>query len=318
METKANHLIIGAFVLGVLALGFGFVYWMQSFGGGGAKQYYILFRGSVSGITNASKVLFNGIQVGRVTELGIDPEDARRVRVLVSVDKDTPVRENSRASKESMGFTGGPAIQLSPGTPDSPLLVAKAEGDIPVIESDFATDPSFLQAAPEIMGSAKTLLRQLNELVSENRDSIRNSLNNVEAFTTVLNERSSDIDQVIRDARELTADLRRVSEKVEATVDKVSGYVSDDGGFLAEAQEAAKSFRQLADKLDRSIGDSADGLARFAKDGLQEFELFMRDGRRAARTLDRVLERIERNPQSFLFGGSQVPEYNPAQQGLAR
>lgn len=318
METKANHLVIGGFVLGVLLLGFGFVYWMQTFGGGGAKQFYILFRGSVSGITTASKVLFNGIPVGRVSELRLDPEDARKVRVLVSVNSDTPVRENSRASKESMGLTGGSVIQLSAGTPDSPLLVASAEGEIPVIESDFAADASLLEAAPEIMGSAKTLLRQLNELVAENRDSIRNSLNNVESFTAMLNARSGDIDQVILDARELTADLRRVSAKMEATVDKVSAYVSDDGGFLAEAQEAAKSFRQLADKLDRSIGDSADGLARFAKDGLQEFELFMRDGRRAARTLDRVLERIERNPQSFLFGGSQVPEYNPAQQGLAR
>lgn len=318
METKANHLVIGAFVLGVLALGFGFVYWMQSFGGAGAKQYYILFRGSVSGLTTASKVLFNGIHVGRVSEIALDPEDARRVRVLVAVNEATPIRENSRASKESMGLTGGSVIQLTAGTPDSPLLVAKAEGDIPVIESDFAADASLLEAAPEIMGSAKTLLRQLNELVSENRDSIRNSLNNVEAFTAVLNARSGDIDQVIRDARQLTADLRRVSAKVEATVDQVSAYVSDDGGFLAEAQAAAKSFRQLADKLDKSIGDSADGLARFAEDGLQEFELFMRDGRRAARTLDRVLERLERNPQSFLFGGSQVPEYNPAQQGLAR
>lgn len=313
METKANHLVIGAFVLGVLALGFGFVYWMQSFGSGGAKQYYIVFRGSVSGITSASKVLFNGIQVGRVTQLGLDPEDARKVRVLVSVNRDTPVRENSRASKESMGLTGGSVIQLSAGTPDSPMLTARAEGEIPVIESDFAADASLLEAAPEIMGSAKTLLRQLNELVAENRDSIRKSLHNVETFTAMLNERSGDIDAVIRDARELTADLRRVSAKVESTVDEVSGYVSDDGeSFLAQAQEAAKSFRQLADKLDRSIGDSSEGLARFAEDGLQEFELFMRDGRRAARTLERVLERMERNPQSFLFGGSQVPEYNPS------
>jgi phospholipid/cholesterol/gamma-HCH transport system substrate-binding protein len=54
-------------------------------------------------------------------------------------------------------------------------------------------------------------------------------------------------------------------------------------------------------------------MTRFAKDGLKEFELFMREGRQAARSLDRVLEQIEKNPQSFLFGGSTIPEYNPKQ-----
>ena len=106
METKANHLLIGAFVLGVIALGFGFVYWMQSFGvGGGTKQFYILFRGSVSGLNSASKVLFNGIRVGRVTKLGIDPQDARRVRVLITVASDTPVRTNTNASMNTKRVT---------------------------------------------------------------------------------------------------------------------------------------------------------------------------------------------------------------------
>lgn len=316
METKANHLVIGAFVLGVITLGFGFVYWMQSFGGGGnAKQFYILFRGSVSGLNSASKVLFNGIRVGRVTQLGIDPEDSQRVRVLISVASDTPVKVDSLASKESQGLTGGSVIQLSAGGRDKPLLLATAENEIPVIKAEFAADASLLDSAPEIMGSAKTLLRQLNGVVAENRDSIRTTMANVQNFTTMLNERSEDIDTVIKDARILTADLRRMSAKIESTIDKVSSYVSDDGAsFLAQAQDAAKSFKQLAEKLDKSIGDSAGGLARFAKDGLREFELFMRDGRRAARTMDRVLERIERNPQSFLFGGSHVPEYTPDQQ----
>ena len=97
-------------------------------------------------------------------------------------------------------------------------------------------------------------------------------------------------------------------------MDDLSGYVTADGeSFLAQAQEAAQSFRQLAEKLDRSVGDSADGLARFAKTGIKEFELFMRDGRRAAQNLDRVLEKLEENPRSFLLGGSQVPEYTPGQ-----
>lgn len=314
METKANYLVIGAFVLAVLAAGFGFVYWMQSFGSGGEKRYQIVFEGGVSGISTASNVLFNGIRVGKVQGMSLDPVDSRLVRVLVSVDGATPVRTNSRARIESQGLTGGSAIQLTAGTPDSPLLVASRDDEIPLIRADRASTQSLFDAAPEVMSNANALLVRLNDVVADNQDSIRNTITNVESFTNMLDQRKDDIDTVIRDARELTAQIRRVADKIEKSVDNISKHLTDDGqSFLAQAQEAAQSFRALAEKLDKAYGDSADGLTRFAKDGLKEFELFMRDGRRAARSLDRVLEQIERNPQSFLFGGSSVPEYNPAQ-----
>jgi hypothetical protein len=52
-------------------------------------------------------------------------------------------------------------------------------------------------------------------------------------------------------------------------------------------------------------------VTRTARDSLQEFGNFMREGRRAAATFNRVLEKLEANPRSFLLGGSQVPEYTP-------
>lgn len=314
METKANHLIIGGFVLGVVVLAFGFVYWMNNFSAGGSKPYHIVFEGSVSGLSTASNVLFNGLRVGKVQGLELDPEDARRVRVLIGIDRSTPVRDNSRARIESQGFTGGSAIQITPGSPDAPLLVATAEGEIPTIKADRATSKSLFEGAPEVMGNANALLVRLNDLVANNEDSIRKTVTNVEGFSGMLNERKDDIAAVIVDARQLTEDFKRIASKIEASVDKFQTYMTDDGqSFLAQAQEAAQSFRRLADKLERSLGDNAEGLTRIAKSGMQEFELFMRDGRRAAQSLDRVLEKIEKNPQSFLFGGSNVPEYNPGQ-----
>lgn len=314
METKANHLVIGAFVLAVLLAGFGFVYWMQGFGSGGERRYYIVFEGGVSGISSASNVLFNGIRVGKVQGLQLDPEDARLVRVLISISGNTPVRTNSRARIESQGLTGGSAIQVSPGTPDTPLLVAKNEDEIPIIKADRASSQSLFDAAPEVMGNANALLVRMNDILADNQDSIRTTITNVESFTGMLDQRKDDIDAVIRDAKALSEQIKRVADKIEKSVDNFSKYMTDDGqSFLAQAQEAAASFKQLAEKLDKSLGDSADGMTRFAKDGLKEFELFMRDGRRAARSLDRVLEQIERNPQSFLFGGKTVPEYTPGQ-----
>ncbi len=40
METKARYALIGLFALGVIAAGFGFVYWLQTTGGLGARTSY--------------------------------------------------------------------------------------------------------------------------------------------------------------------------------------------------------------------------------------------------------------------------------------
>ena len=95
----------------------------------------------MAGLTTGSSVGFNGIKVGEVQSFALDPEDARKVQVLVSVRDDTPVRENSRASIQSMGLTGGSGIQITPGTPDAPFLVATAENPVPAINADRGVGP---------------------------------------------------------------------------------------------------------------------------------------------------------------------------------
>ncbi len=275
METKANYLMIGGFVLGVLALAFIFVFWMTNLAGGG-KSYYIVFDGSVAGLTTGSSVGFNGIKVGEVQSMQLDPEDARKVQVLVSVNSDTPVRANSRANMQSLGLTGGTGIQISAGSPDSPYLVATAEDPIPVIEAERGGGHGLFDAAPAVMNNANALLLRLNDLVAENQDSIRKSLQNIEAVTTVIAERKDEL-----------------------------------GTTVTDVSEAAQSFKDLSGRLQVSLGENLEGVTRSAKDSLQEFGGFMREGRRAAATFNRVLEKFEANPRSFLLGGSQVPEYTP-------
>ena len=275
METKANYLMIGGFVLGVLALAFVFVFWMTNLAGGG-KRYFIVFDGSVAGLTTGSSVGFNGIKVGEVQSLHLDPADARKVQVLISVHADTPVRENSRGNMQSLGLTGGTGIQITAGTPDSPFLAATAENPIPVIAADRGGGQGLFDAAPAVMNNANALLLRLNDLVAENQESIHKTLTNVESVTTMLDQRKEDISKTITDV-----------------------------------QAAAQSFKDLSGKLEVSLGDNLDSLTRTAKDSLQEFGNFMREGRRVAVTFNRVLEKFEANPKSFLLGGSQVPEYNP-------
>ncbi len=275
METKANYLMIGGFVLGVLVLAFIFVFWMSNFAGGG-KRYTIVFESSVAGLTTGSSVGFNGIRVGEVQSFALDPQDARKVQVLISVRDDTPVRENSHATIQSMGLTGGSGVQITPGTPESPFLVATAENPIPVIQADPGSGQGVFEAGSAALNNANVFISKLNALLDQNEKAINTTMTNVEQFTTMLAEKKEDIGQAITDVK-----------------------------------DGAESFKSLSSKLEVSLGDNMDGLTRQARDSLQEFGNFMREGRRTAVTLNRILEKLEADPKGFLLGGNQVPEYTP-------
>ncbi len=275
METKANYLMIGAFVLGVLAFGFIFVFWMSNFAAGG-KQYYVVFEGSVAGLTTGSPVTLNGIKIGEVQSFALDPNDARKVRVLVDVRDDTPIRTNSRASMQSLGLTGGTAVQITPGTPDAEFLVASAVDPIPTIKADPGSGQGLFDAAPAALNNANILISRLNNLVAENETAFTSTVTNVEQFTAMLNDKKADISTAI-----------------------------------TSVSEGAESFKSLSSKLEVSLGDNVSTLTRQANESMQEFSAFMREGRRAAATLNRILEKLEANPRGFLLGGSQVPEYTP-------
>jgi phospholipid/cholesterol/gamma-HCH transport system substrate-binding protein len=275
METKANYLMIGGFVLGVLVLAFIFVFWMSNFAGGG-KRYYIVFESSVAGLTTGSSVGFNGIRVGEVQSFALDPQDARKVQVLISVRDDTPIRQNSHATIQSMGLTGGSGIQITPGTPDSEILVATAEDPIPVIQADPGSGQGVFEAGSAALNNANVFISKLNALLDENEKAINTTMTNVEQFTTMLAEKKEDIGQAITDVK-----------------------------------DGADSFKSLSSKLEVSLGNNMDGLTRQARDSLQEFGNFMREGRRTAVTLNRILEKLESDPKGFLLGGNQVPEYTP-------
>src|SRR6202051_239028 len=117
METRAPFVVVGAFVLAAIAAVFGFVYWLHNTGGLGPRaSYHVQFDGSVPGLLVGAAVLFNGIRAGEVTDLGLAPENPRRVNATISVASTTPVRSDTKVGLEFQGLTGVPVIALEGGT----------------------------------------------------------------------------------------------------------------------------------------------------------------------------------------------------------
>ena len=91
METRANHLWVGAVTLLLLGLLAAFIIWLAQLGQSERKEYDILFGQEVSGLATGSVVSFAGVPVGQVSEIKLYEENLEFVRVRIRVEKDVPI-----------------------------------------------------------------------------------------------------------------------------------------------------------------------------------------------------------------------------------
>ena len=112
METKANHILVGAVTLLLLSVLAGFTIWLSRTADGEKKDYDIFFQQSVNGLAKGSGVNFSGVPVGQVKEIKLWGPDPDFVRVRISIDTKIPVREGTAATISGVGFTGVSEIQL--------------------------------------------------------------------------------------------------------------------------------------------------------------------------------------------------------------
>lgn len=300
METRANHVLIGAFTLAVIAAAFGFILWLAKAEIDQQFAYYdILFEGSVTGLNVAGDVRYQGVRVGQVKEIRIYEKDPKLVRVRIEIDSNTPVNSASQASLEFFGITGVLFVQISSGEVDAPPLKALAANELPIIPSNKSGLEALFTSAPKLMENAITLVERLSELVNtDNRQTINDILNNARAVSGSFAGRSKEIDEMIVNATqmthnlsELTARLDRLSVQAEEILDEdVRKLLHETTGFAAG--------------LNMAVSNNQDALNTFGERGLREFTFFIIEARQLVTTLDRVAQRLESDPARFFLGNS--------------
>ena len=315
METRANYAVVGLFTLLVLAGALGFVWW---FSGHDARSRYVpyrvIFTGSVSGLSQGSAVLFNGLRVGEVVQLNIDRTDPRRVFARIEVDPDTPIGADTRARLEFQGLTGTAAVALEGGggTQSKPLPTPP-KGELPTITAERSEFQNLLESAQTIARKADEVLDKIDVLVTVNQGAINNTVRNIETFSNALASNADAVAATIRNAGELTAKLSGAADRLDAALANVERLTGspETRGAIAELSETAQAFRKLAENLDKRTAELTSGIGRATGAGVREIESLTVEGRRTLNELNRFLRDFERNPQQLLFGGKPgLPQYN--------
>ena len=197
METRAPYAITGIFVLVVICAIFGFVYWVHHSNGFTAKAFYrVQFQHSVSGMLPGAAVLFNGIRVGEVSTLQLEPNDPQRIIATIAVAAETPVRADTKANIDFQGLTGVAVIALEGGDPMAPGLVGSGD-QMPTIVADPMAWQTVTQAG-------KAALQRLDSLLVDNAATVKSVLANIDNFSSALARNSDRIEGIVKGLERMT------------------------------------------------------------------------------------------------------------------
>ncbi|MDF1623646.1 MAG: MlaD family protein [Pseudohongiella nitratireducens] len=305
METRAHHILIGLFTLSGIAALLAVALWLsQSDGDQAFDNYDVVFREAVSGLSVGNPVQYNGIRVGEVSTLSLDPKDPRQVWARIRVNGRTPIKTDTAARLTLLNITGAAGISLSQGMPESPLLLETTSG-VPVI----VAEPSSLE---QLRGDADELLMELSSLVGRGNNIL--SDNNVTHISDVLSNLSAMTQSLAAEQESLHEALdsmatagRDISKLVTQIQTETAGHTS---AILEETRASVASANQLIERLDQLVNENAEAV-NAGMQSLTGLDPAIRDLRDTMARFNRMARDFENSPGNFLLGGESIQEYTP-------
>lgn len=284
METRANYILIGAFMVAILIGAFGFVYWLAVTAESRQNvELKIVYPGPVTGLPVGGQVLFNGIKVGDVKSLDFAPGDPTKVVATVGIKPSTPLREDTKATLNFTGLTGVAYVDLSGGSSESPLLLSMAddqdEDKVPVIYAERSFFDDIVDGARDVLKRADSTMKTVDDLLKDNGPAITEIVNNAETFSAALAANSDGVKDFMASIGKASDAFSSLSGRLETLVqegerllaavpsDKVTAIVDDLSKFsaslgkassdidllMADAQSAAKELQTFTVNLNEGL-----------------------------------------------------------------
>ncbi len=254
METHARHFLIGMFTLALAALLLLFALWLGKLElGKDYQEYDIRFEESVAGLAKGGLVQFQGVQVGEVRKLKLDPRDSRVVIVRVRTGEETPIKTDTKAQLSFTGLTGVAVIELIGGAPEAKLLREVEPDAVPVILSIPSTLTKLMVDGTSVLEKAQELMVRVTGVFSEeNIDRVAMTLKNLEALSSMVKNDyprlPGAVDQAnlaITDIRQAVGSIKQFANSANSTVRTIDGQAS------GELAATLRSLREASDNLVR-------------------------------------------------------------------
>jgi len=295
MENKAHALAAGAFVLVLSALLIALAFWLTR-DAGVRRIYEVSTRETVTGLQPQATVRYRGINVGKVSSMGYDPQIPGNVLVRIAVDENTPVTSSTFASLGFQGVTGIAFVQLDDTGVSTDKLATSSDhpGRIPMHSG----------LVDQLAGQSTRLLAQLEEtsrrvnqlLAAENQKALMSSIN-------LLGQAAASVPPAMQQVTTTFKSMSETSDSVASSADEVKKTAAEFRGLSKRVQQPDGLFDQFAN----GAGAMASNGQALQADTLPRINRAVDDTGRAARQMGRAASLLNDNPQALLFGGPPQP-----------
>ena len=141
-------------------------------------------------------MLFNGIRVGEVTDLGLYADAPQDVVATIAVARGTPIRADTAVNIETQGLTGGAAVALRGGSSTAPLVTA--EGGAP---PTLIAQP---QAGQDWTQAARDAFQRVDKVLADNSEALKSAIANIDTFSQALARNSDKVDGILAGFERMT------------------------------------------------------------------------------------------------------------------
>jgi phospholipid/cholesterol/gamma-HCH transport system substrate-binding protein len=300
MERDAHYAAVGIATVALVAALIVFTIWLARLQFNDDYDVYdIVFSGPVNGLSEGGEVHFNGIRVGEVTDLNLDPNKGNQVIARVRLNATTPVRVTSRAQLEPQGITGLNYVQITAGTEGSALLKTQyPENVVPVIQSQPSPIAELLSGSGTVLAQTVDALNRINRVLSDdNIRSFSSTLNNVETLSNELEARKgmfAQLEQALTKANEAVAEYQQLGADARRLINTDGREaIANINKATADAQLAIASANRSVSALERPLGD-------FATTGLPQLTQTIEELNSATSSLQDLIDDVRSSPRDFI------------------
>ncbi len=301
-------MLVGSFVIALGAALIGVVLWLAS--GGALQKKYDFYAAiedeSVSGLNLNAPVKYNGVEVGRVRQIKLDPLNPQRVNLLFAIERGTPIKVSTVATLKTQGLTGIAYVELSGGTLSEAALIAVDGAPHPTIKTKPSLSARLENMLSSVLAKIDSTSNTLNSILSEeNLSALKSSLADISEIARTISSRKGAIDTGLLSASRAFESTSRITAKIEPQI----------GPLLEKISRSADSIEKMGGELalaSASAGKTIDAVGadvqRFSSRSLPELDRLLSELSTLTISLHRLTEQTEKDPRSLLFGRKAVPE----------